>query len=71
MRRRTTPRPVLVKWPWRDVDPVSANSWDGTVALPRDPTPTTGVIRRGGWDTSYTPNGEDSIDVAIFGGGGG
>ncbi|MDR7273633.1 hypothetical protein [Catenuloplanes atrovinosus] len=33
----TTPRRVRVDWPWREVDPESRNSWDGTVAFPRDP----------------------------------
>ncbi|MGC4897417.1 hypothetical protein [Micromonospora sp. DT31] len=28
---------MLVEWPWRAVDPESANSWDGTVGFPRDP----------------------------------
>ncbi|MFY1697925.1 hypothetical protein [Solwaraspora sp. WMMA2101] len=33
----TTLRRVLIDWPWREIDPDSANSWDGTVAFPRDP----------------------------------
>jgi hypothetical protein len=33
----TTPRRVLVAWPWRDIDPESSNAWDGTVGFPRDP----------------------------------
>jgi hypothetical protein len=33
----TTPRRVLIAWPWRELDPESANSWDGTVGFPRDP----------------------------------
>lgn len=32
----TTSRRVLIDWPWREVDPNSANSWDGTVGFPRD-----------------------------------
>jgi hypothetical protein len=33
----TTPRRVLVAWPWWEVDEESANSWDGTVGFPGDP----------------------------------
>ncbi|HEX6968166.1 MAG TPA: hypothetical protein VF174_05045 [Micromonosporaceae bacterium] len=33
----TTPRRVLIDWPWREVDPESTNSWDGTLGFPRDP----------------------------------
>jgi hypothetical protein len=33
----TTPRRVLIDWPWRSVDPESVNPWDGTVDFPRDP----------------------------------
>jgi hypothetical protein len=33
----TTPRRVLIEWPWREVDSESANSWDGTMGFPRDP----------------------------------
>lgn len=33
----TTPRRVLLAWPWREVDPESANSWDGTIGFSRDP----------------------------------
>jgi hypothetical protein len=33
----TTPRRVLVTWPWREVDPDSRNLWDGTLGFPRDP----------------------------------
>ena len=33
----TTPRRLLIDWPWREVDPKSANSWDGTLGFPRDP----------------------------------
>ncbi|MFI6763201.1 hypothetical protein ACIBF5_29125 [Micromonospora sp. NPDC050417] len=34
---KTTLRRVLVEWPWREVDPDSQNSWDGTVGFPREP----------------------------------
>ncbi|WBB69549.1 hypothetical protein [Micromonospora sp. WMMD812] len=33
---RTTPQRLLIDWPWWEVDPESANSWDGTVGFPRD-----------------------------------
>lgn len=33
----TTPRRVLIDWPWREIDHESANSWGGTMAFPRDP----------------------------------
>jgi hypothetical protein len=33
----TTPRRLLVAWPWREVDEESRNSWDGTIGFPRDP----------------------------------
>lgn len=33
---RVTARRVLVEWPWREVDPHSRNSWDGTLGFPRD-----------------------------------
>ena len=31
-------REVLVEWPWRTVDPESKFRWDGTVAVPVDPS---------------------------------
>jgi hypothetical protein len=30
-------RRFLVNWPWREIDPDSSNSWDGSVGFPRDP----------------------------------
>ncbi|MEU8182593.1 hypothetical protein AB0B85_32420 [Micromonospora sp. NPDC049044] len=32
----TTPQHLLIDWPWWTADPESANSWDGTIGLPRD-----------------------------------
>lgn len=32
-----TSRRVLIEWPWREVDPESANSWDGTLGFSLDP----------------------------------
>ncbi|MEV6931979.1 hypothetical protein AB0M46_46860 [Dactylosporangium sp. NPDC051485] len=29
---------VMVRWPWREIDPESRTRWDGTVAIPCDPT---------------------------------
>lgn len=34
---RVTPRRVLIDWPWREVDPNSETSWDGTIGFPRGP----------------------------------
>lgn len=31
-----TARRVLIEWPWRESDPESENSWDGTLGFPRD-----------------------------------
>jgi hypothetical protein len=31
-------REVMIAWPWRTADPQSRFRWDGTVAVPCDPT---------------------------------
>lgn len=33
----TTPHRLLIDWPWRETDPESDNSWDGTVGFPYAP----------------------------------
>ena len=57
----TTPTRVLVRWPWREIDPSSASRWDGTIGFPRDPDHydwcnTPWRIEPDGWDLTAGDN---------------
>ncbi|MFC8851041.1 MULTISPECIES: hypothetical protein [unclassified Micromonospora] len=62
---RVAPRRLTIAWPWREIDPDSENSWDGTLGFPRDPDAYDWVNTP--WRLERDPSGLNSGDACFVG----